>query len=564
MRMTVDCYLRDTACRNPEKIALVHQGMRICYADLLSGSMSLAASLSDLAVTAGDRVLILTGNSPETVYAIFASSICRSIFVPVNPATRDEKLYSIIRSSRPKAIIGSSEVLRRVAGCRTDATLIGAFDNPFRDYELGSMIAQGSRYRGTSPIDVDIASIMYTSGSTGEPKGVTLTHSNINSASDSINEYLKNGENDTILDVMPLSFDYGLYQLLLSVRFGGTLVLEPAFVHVDRILRQIETERITGLPIVPAIAESMLRMNHFDRSDLSSLRYITSTGQALAPETVHRLIDRFPGVAIYSMYGLTECKRVSYLDPVKLRDKPSSVGQAMPNTEVFLLDNEGRIITQHGCVGELAVRGSNVMLGYWNDEESTREVIREGFHRGDRILLSGDLFCYDEEGDLYFVGRRDDVVKIGGQKASPVEVERVIGSMTGIDSCVVLSIPHGILGNVLVSIAVKNGDVRDIDVRKYCSRRLECHQMPKKVVFVEALPLTDNGKVDRKGIIREMKFYQQTAGACRTGRMPDELHSSPLSRAFTELGLLDSELWYFPPDRPGVESAKAPITNPAV
>ncbi len=561
--MTVDCYLRDTARKSPEKIALVHEAMRICYADLLSGSISLASHLCDLGVTGGDRVLILTGNSPETVYSIFASSICKSVFVPINPGTKDEKLYSIIRSAKPKAIIGSSEVLKRVEGSRTDATLIGAFNDPFEgwEYELASMISRRSRFSGTGPIDVDIASIMYTSGSTGEPKGVTLTHSNINSASTSTNEYLKNSENDTILDVMPLSFDYGLYQLLMSVRYGGTLVLEPCFVHVDRIFRQIENERVTGLPIVPAIAESMLRMNHFERSDLSSLRYITSTGQAIAPETVHRLIDKFPGVDIYSMYGLTECKRVAYLDPAKLRRKPSSVGRAIPNTEVFLLDNEGRIIEEHGCVGELAVRGSNVMLGYWNDEESTRAVIREGQYCADRILLSGDLFRFDEEGDLYFVGRRDDVVKIGGQKASPVEVERVIGSMEGIDSCVVLTIPHGILGNVFVSIAVKNGDLRDIDVRKYCSRRLECHQMPKKVVFVDELPLTDNGKVDRKGIVREMKLYQQMVEIFRAGGMPDGLHSSPLSGAFRELGLLEGDLWTHPPDKPAVESANAPITN---
>jgi long-chain acyl-CoA synthetase len=348
-------------------------------------------------------------------------------------------------------------------------------------------------------IDVDLACLIYTSGSTGEPKGVVSTHQNMVSAARSIIQYIGNSEDDIILDVLPLSFDYGLYQVIMAFMFGGTIVLEKSFVYIHRVLERIAEEKVTGFPIVPTIVAMLLKLEKLDKYDLSTLRYMTNTGAALPVEHIRKLRDMFPHVTIISMFGLTECKRVSYLPPEELDKRPSSVGKAMPNCEVSVIDADGNE-AQPGEIGELIIRGSNVMQGYWKDPELTAKFYKLGRYPAERILHSGDYFWRDEDGFLYFIGRKDDMIKSKGERISAKEVENTICCMDGVSEVAVIGMPDEILGQAIKAfiVSVPGSDLTEKDVLKYCTENMETYMVPKYIEFVAELPRTAHGKIDKK------------------------------------------------------------------
>jgi acyl-CoA synthetase (AMP-forming)/AMP-acid ligase II len=354
-------------------------------------------------------------------------------------------------------------------------------------------------------IDVDLAALVYTSGSTGHPKGVMLTHLNIVSAATSITTYLENTSDDIILNVLPLSFDYGLYQVLMAFKVGATLVLEQSFTFPADVLDIVVRERVTGFPIVPTMAALLLQMN-LSRYDFAALRYITNTGAALPTQHILELRRAFPHVALYSMYGLTECKRVSYLPPSQLEVRPDSVGKGMPNEEVYIVDEHGRRLA--AGVGELVVRGSNVMKGYWEQPDETDKVLRPGPLPGERVLYSGDLFRMDDEGYLYFVGRKDDIIKTRGEKVSPKEVENVLYTLAPIAEAAVVGVPDPILGQVVKAVVtVKAGaTVTQIDVLRHCAAHLEDFMVPKLVEIRDAMPKTGTGKIDKNSLTTARAF----------------------------------------------------------
>ena len=294
-------------------------------------------------------------------------------------------------------------------------------------------------------MSLDLAAVIYTSGSTGDPKGVTLTHGNMTFAADSIIEYLQMDESDRILCVLPLSFDYGLYQLLMSIRVGATLVLEPGFAFPGRVVQLLETHRITGLPGVPTLFQVLLSLRGLADREFPDLRFLTNTAAALHAPTVDAIRRTFPNARLYSMYGLTECKRTTYLPPEQLEARPTSVGIPIPGTEVWIEDERGNVLGP-GEVGELMIRGAHVMQGYWNDPEMTAARLRPGRWPWERVLASGDLFRSDDEGYLYFVGRRDDLIKSGGEKIVPREIEDVLHSAPGVREAAVIGMPDRLLG----------------------------------------------------------------------------------------------------------------------
>ena len=298
-------------------------------------------------------------------------------------------------------------------------------------------------------IDLDLACLIYTSGSTGDAKGVMSDHSNVDFASSSIIQYLENDENDIVINLLPLSFDYGLYQLLMTFKFGGTLVLEKGFLFPAAILKKMEQEKVTGFPGVPTIFAVLLQMD-LSPFQLSSLRYITNTAAALPVSHILKLRDKFSGVRLYSMYGLTETKRTLYLPPEELDHRPGSVGIAIPGTEVWLEDEEGNRLP-FGRTGELVVRGRHVMRGYWGAPEMTAQRYRPGRIPGERVCYSGDLFRSDEEGFMYFVSRKDDIIKCKGEKVSPVEIERILYELEGVVEVAAIGVPDPILGQAIKS-----------------------------------------------------------------------------------------------------------------
>jgi acyl-CoA synthetase (AMP-forming)/AMP-acid ligase II len=345
-------------------------------------------------------------------------------------------------------------------------------------------------------VDVDLACLIYTSGSTGDPKGVMSDHSNVVFAASSIIEYLGNVETDIVIGLLPLSFDYGLYQLLMVFKFGGTLVLEKGFTFPAAILKRIEAERVTGFPGVPTIFTVLLKLD-LSPYDLSSLRYVTNTAAALPPSHIAELRNKFPGVTLFSMYGLTETKRTLYLPPEELDRRPGSVGIAIPGTEVWIEDEAGQRLGP-GEVGELVARGRHVMRGYWNDPEKTAARFRSGPLPGERVCYTGDLFRLDEEGFFYFVARKDDVIKSRGEKVAPKEVENVLYSLAGVREAAVIGVPDPVLGQAVKAFVVVDRDtLTDADILRHCRTHLEDFMVPKYVELCDELPKTSTGKIKK-------------------------------------------------------------------
>lgn len=509
-------WLTRSARRFPDKTAIVAGEVRWTYRDLDDRSDRLAAALIAAGVRRHDRVVVFLDNSPESVASLYGILKAGAAFVILNGTMKAKKLAYILKDSGAAALIADVRkapvVEEAVPGTGRSFPIVwigepssipaGLSERslPWREVLSGTSREAESLLRVRS-IDQDLAALIYTSGSTGEPKGVMSTHHNVVSAARSIVEYIGNTADDIIVDVLPLSFDYGLYQVLMSVMFGGTVVFE-SFLFPVKVLQSIAKERVTGFPLVPTMAAFLLKMQNLEKFDLSSVRYMTNTGAALPPEHIRRIRALFPNVKLFSMFGLTECKRTLFLPPEEVDRRPASVGKAIPNCEVFLLDEQGREVPP-GVVGELVIRGSNVMRGYWNAPELTANSYRPGRIPGETWLYSGDYFRKDEEGFLYFLGRKDDMIKTKGERVSPKEVENVLSEMEGVAEAAVIGVPDEILGQAIQAFVVRGNKraVSEREVLKHCADRLETFMVPKYVRFVEELPKSAHGKID-KGALR--------------------------------------------------------------
>jgi len=510
--MLLHDYLTNSAARYPDKTAVVCGDQVVTYADLDRRTNQLARSLIQAGVRRGDRAIIFLPNSVETALAVFAVLKAGAVFVPVNPGMKADKLAYIVDNCQAAVIITDATGFATIGEFWTQlpsiSVVVATYDlkldlSPRRLIALPEALASESGEPVHAPvIDQDLACLIYTSGSTGEPKGVVCGHNNVVFASGSIVTYLENVPDDIVINVLPFSFDYGLYQLLMVFRFGGTLVIENAFGYPAAILRTIERERVTGLPAVPTLVAMLLKLD-LSGFDLSSLRYVSNTAAALHPSHIQALQERLPHVRIYSMYGMTECKRTLYLPPARLHDKPSSVGVAIPGTEVWVEDENGTRLGP-GKIGELVVRGSHVMRGYWGDPELTARFYRPGPTPSERVLYSGDLFRTDEEGLLYFVSRKDDIIKSRGEKVSPKEVEAVICELESVLETAVIGVPDEVLGHAIKAFVVRSDDaLSEQQVRRHCTARLEGFMVPQYVEFVSQLAKTASGKIDKKGLVHQ-------------------------------------------------------------
>ena len=347
-------------------------------------------------------------------------------------------------------------------------------------------------------IPIDLAALIYTSGSTGEPKGVMMTHQSMAFTAESIIEYLRMNEDDRILGFLPLSFDYGLYQLLMSIRLGATLILEESFAFPSQVINAIRDNDVSVFPGVPTVYTMLVTAFRKRTLSLPSVRIITNTAAALSDDLIPDLKRIFPNTIVFKMYGLTECKRVSYLEPEELDERPGSVGKAIPGTEVFLRSPDGDPVAA-GELGILHVRGPHVMLGYWNKPDQTAEMLKPGRYPYERILCTGDWFRMDEDGYLYFYGRGDDIIKSRGEKVSPVEVENVIRSIDQIEDVAVIGVPDKVLGESIAAFAVvRSGQsCTAAEIRRHCAARLENFMVPQSIIFLDELPKTSSGKVKK-------------------------------------------------------------------
>ncbi|MER8865174.1 acyl--CoA ligase [Mesorhizobium sp. M0751] len=506
-------YLTHSASRLGGKVALVCGNQRVTYGDLDMRSNAIAHHLTDAGIARGDRVVVFADNTVEAVVAFWAVLKANAVVCIVNPLTKSDKLDYLLNDCRPTALI-------------TDKHLHSIFREPARNCpSLRRMIVSGpiersdlqelphavrwdaavAAARSTPParrcIDIDLAAIIYTSGSTGEPKGVMLTHRNMIAACASISSYLALAEDEVILNVLPLAFDYGLYQMIMAFGAGARLVLERSFAFPAQILGLIKQERVTGFPGVPTIFAALGELRSLRDQDFSSIRYVTNTAAALPLKHILLLQELFSGARIYSMYGLTECKRCTYLPPEDLERKPSSVGIAIPNTEMWIVDEHDRRVGP-GIVGQLVIRGATVMKGYWGKPEATARKLKPGPLPGEQVLYTGDYCRMDAEGYLYFVGRGDEIIKSRGEKIAPKEVENVLMNIAGVREAAVIGVPDELLGQAVKAFVVmeQGSMIGEKQLQKECQRRLENFMVPKSIVIVPSLPMTDTGKLKKTAL----------------------------------------------------------------
>jgi amino acid adenylation domain-containing protein len=506
-------FLLDSAARLPDKVALVAAAKRLTYAEIDAQSNALARSLVKLGVERGDRVVVFGDNSAETVIAFWAVLKANAVVVVVNPLTKVDKLAYLLNDCRAKALVSDghltdvfADAARRsthltsvIVSGTCDAAKLGGLPH-VTPWET-ALADAGSGAPQRRNIDVDLASIIYTSGSTGEPKGVMLTHRNMITAATSISTYLENVEDDVILCVLPLAFDYGLYQMIMSVRVSARLVLERSFTYVAQVLKRVVEERVTGFPGVPTIFATLAGLKSLNDYDFSNIRYVSNTAAALPVKHITMLQGIFPQAKIFSMYGLTECKRCTYLPPADLERKPTSVGIAIPNTELWIVDEHDAKVGP-GVVGQLVIRGATVMKGYWEKPEETAARLRPGPVPGEQVLYTGDLCKLDEEGYLTFVGRMDDIIKSRGEKVAPKEVEGALVSIPGVKEAAVIGVPDELWGHAVKAFVVLEDGVT-IDpkqIARECQARLESFMVPKYVEIISDLPKTATGKIKKTGL----------------------------------------------------------------
>ena len=524
-RMLVHQPFFATARRLPDKVALICDGRRHTYAQMAVGIERLAALLTARGVKHGDRIALMLDNSAELVTGMLAASMIGAVFMPIGSLTRQEKLAYLLNDSRASVLI-SHAALRHIWETAISANgsvhlclIVEAGDDasqwgprclsypsgpPVHLLDDSPSVAQSSvaSVENNDLSESDLASIIYTSGSTGEPKGVMLTHLNMRSALRSVSGYLPVRESEIVMCVLPLAFSYGLYHWLLVAEAGATLILESSFAFPLKIARQMAAERVTFFPGVPTVFTQLLNIKGLDEIDLTSLRTITNAAAPLSREHIRRLRQAFPQAALYSMYGLTECKRVTFLPPDQLDIRPDSVGCGMPYQDHWLADETGTPLP-NGGVGELVVRGPHVMRGYWEKPAETAARLRPApasspFH-GELVLYTGDLFRTDEAGWLYFVARQDDIIKTRGEKVSPREVEDAIYALDGVLEVAVIGIPDELLGAAIKAFVItRPGAVlTEREVIRHCLAHIESYMAPKYVEFVAELPKTESGKIKK-------------------------------------------------------------------
>lgn len=504
-------YLEFSAQRYPDKVALICGKNQFTFDQLNKIANQFACYLLSHGVSRGDRVVVTTGNTYESVVAFWGTLKIGGIISLLNNDICSEKLNYILKDSGASALVSTPlqyqnscntidffqfglRCILLTNSCDLDMlSMVESFDHALKSLPIENVKSQS--------IDIDLASIIYTSGSTGEPKGVMLTHRNMLVASASINQYLGHSMEDVIVSALPISFDYGLYQMIMAFSVGGLLILEPNFIWPTELLKKIALYKGSVLPVVPSMVPILQQHGKRFSYDVSSIRCVTNTGAALNLKHIDLLKQQFHSAQIVSMYGLTECKRCTYLPPDMIDKKPASVGIAIPNTEIWIVDDEGRKLGPNQ-IGQLVIRGATVMKGYWNKPEQTFEKLKDGPLPNEKVLYSGDYCWLDEDGYLYFHSRIDEMLKCRGVKVSPKEIEAILMLHPNIIEAAIIGLEDIEQGTVIHAFVATIQETCEKDLLLYCKTSLYAEQRPQRITILKSLPKTSNGKVNKLELIK--------------------------------------------------------------
>jgi len=511
--------LRTSALRTPEKEALVHGTTRLTYGEVAGKVTALAKGLRSAGFKRGERAGIYLDPSVPQVLSLFATSQAGGVFVTINNSLFPEQLAHIANDCQMTALIttqsklaGLAAVLSHIPSLRFLIVQSDGQPSPSRlpvhDLDAMCSLPPSQDWQDVG-IENDLVGLLYTSGSTGRPKGVMLSHAQIMAGSSIVSSYLGITAEERILAVLPFSFDAGMNQLMTAFQQGATLVL-MTFTFAREIVQMLVKERITALAGVPTLWSLLTQPNSsLHKMKPPALRYITNTGGAMPQTVLATLRQVLPTTEIVLMYGLTEAFRSTYLPPDELDHRPTSMGKAIPNTEILVVNEQGRPCKPDE-IGELVHRGPTVSMGYWGQPELTARVLRPHPYLprelGDteRVCYSGDLVKMDEEGFLYFVGRRDTMIKSSGYRVSPTEVEEVLFQSGTINEAAVIGVPDDLLGQAIKAFVVpKEGQSVDrVALPLFCAEKLPRYMVPKHVEVLEKMPKTSSGKVDYPALRR--------------------------------------------------------------
>ena len=515
-----------SADRAPDAAALTAGEQSMCYGDLQSQVRAVASGLIGLGLQRGERVAIYLDKRIETVVASFAAPAAGAVFVPINPLLKPEQVGYVMRDCDVRVLITSVERFQTLADvlaqCPALRCVVLTGSWPASDMAaLGTGVPTGVGLEGWGAlvgavsrtvhrvIESDVAAILYTSGSTGSPKGVVLSHRNMVTGAKSVASYLENCPADSLLAALPLSFDAGFSQLTTAFHAGARVVLLNYLLPRD-VLKAMVRECVTGLTAVPPLYIQLSQLE-WPTAIGDHLRYFANTGGRMPRETLALLRQRVPRAKPFLMYGLTEAFRSTYLPPDEVDRRPDSIGKAIPNAEILVLREDGSSCAPDE-LGELVHRGPLVGLGYWNDSEKTAERYKplpvgaggreSGLQLPEIAVFSGDNVRRDAEGFLYFIGRRDEMMKTSGYRVSPTEVEEVLYSTRLVGECVAFGVEHPALGQVIQVIATPPDGGSTVDVGALlarCKQSMPAYMVPTGVEVVSGpLPRNANGKIDRK------------------------------------------------------------------
>jgi long-chain acyl-CoA synthetase len=486
--------LQTSAAQYPDAEALVYGARRVTYAALWRQVCAVAGYLRGVGLTEGDRVAVVLENSTEYIAAYYGTLAAGGVAVGMNASARARELSSWLTHCEARILFVDARHpdLQQLVDTDFPALTIVIVDPSGQRGEWTSVLSSSPAAPADSRAD-DPAAILYTSGTTGRPKGVTLTHGNLSNNAASIIEYLGLKPSDRVLNLLPFFYSYGSSVLHTHLAVGATVVVENQLVYPQRVLMRMADERITGFPGVPSTFALLLQAGDFSKFNLTSLRYLTQAGGAMPTPTVRRLCEALPQAKLFVMYGQTEATaRLTYLPPERLSDKLGSVGIPIPGVEILVTDdNDGAV--GPGVLGEVCVRGGNVMKGYFRDEEATRDVLRNGW------LHTGDLGHLDADGYLYLQGRRSDIIKSGAHRISPLDIEDVIVALPEVAEAAVVGVPDEVLGEAIKAvITLKPGATLDaMKVQRHCSEQLPRYKVPRTIEFATSLPRTSSGKIMR-------------------------------------------------------------------
>jgi acyl-CoA ligase (AMP-forming) (exosortase A-associated) len=504
------------AHRTPLAVALRHGEESLSYEALDASAKQFSAGLIERGLQRGDRVAIYLEKCFETVIASFGAAAAGAAFVPLNPLLKPEQAAYILADCNVRVLVTSVQrwaSLDAVVGACSDLRLVvltHVNEVPAASAETLELIAWRT-WLDTAPrfghrvIDTDIAAILYTSGSTGRSKGVVLSHRNMMTGAKSVAGYLENNADDTLLAALPLSFDAGFSQLTTAFHVGARVVLLNYLLPRD-VLKAMERERVTGLTAVPPLYIQLAQLE-WPAVVGESLRYFANTGGRMPRETLALLRRRAPKSKPFLMYGLTEAFRSTYLPPEEVDARPDSIGKAIPNAEILVLREDGSPCAPDEP-GELVHRGALVGMGYWNDAEKTAERYKllpgrdPGLQLPEYAVFSGDTVRRDADGFLYFIGRRDEMIKTSGYRVSPTEVEEILYATRKVGECAAFAIDHPTLGQAIQVVATPVLGQTALDVQALlaeCRNRMPNYMVPAGIKIVPGpLPRNPNGKIDRK------------------------------------------------------------------